>query len=121
MDYIPPVSNCLRMENKELAIRIKSIRQSAKISQEDLATRINRSVDAVSAIERGKSFPNYDTLKRLADAFGMTVAELLKEDGETLLLERAQLIADMNVKMREASDKDLMLMRDLIDAVIRNK
>lgn len=109
------------MDKKEIALRIKSIRQSAKISQEDLATRINRSVDAVSAIERGKSFPNYDTLTRLAVEFGMTVAELLKEDDEPIPLERAQLIADMNVKMRTVSDKDLVLMRDLVDVVLRNR
>ena len=108
------------MDKREFASHLKSIRLATGMSQEDLAARIDRSVDALSAIERGKSFPNYETLTRLAGVFGLTVPELLKEEGDEVPLERAQLLADISVKLKGASDKQLKLLRDLIEAALKN-
>jgi transcriptional regulator with XRE-family HTH domain len=52
--------------------RLRSCRQSAGMSQQDLAERSGLSVRAVSDLERGRTrFPYQDSLARLADALGL--------------------------------------------------
>lgn len=62
-----------------VALRIRTIRKSRGLTQEDLAAMIDRSVDAVSNIERGTSLAGYDTLERLADGLGVPIAEFFAD------------------------------------------
>jgi transcriptional regulator with XRE-family HTH domain len=56
----------------EFGTRLRSCRQSAGISQQELAERSGLSVRAISDLERGRTrFPYQDSLGRLADAFGL--------------------------------------------------
>jgi transcriptional regulator with XRE-family HTH domain len=63
---------------RRLGIRIRTLRAQKRLSQEEIAALIDRSVDAVSKIERGVSLPGLDTLIRLAEPLGVTVPELLE-------------------------------------------
>lgn len=62
-----------------VALRIRTIRKARGLTQEDLAEMIERSVDAVSNIERGVSLAGYDTLERLAEGLGVPIAEFFTE------------------------------------------
>jgi transcriptional regulator with XRE-family HTH domain len=62
-----------------VALRIRTIRKSRGLTQEDLAEMIDRSVDAVSNIERGTSLAGYDTLERLAVGLGVAVADFFAD------------------------------------------
>ena len=57
------------VDQPDFGIRIKSLRRENDLSQQDLAELIDRSVDLVNLIERGKSFVTRTTLKRLANVF----------------------------------------------------
>jgi transcriptional regulator with XRE-family HTH domain len=61
-----------------LGLRIKALRTHKGLSQEEIAERVERSVDAISKIERGISLPGIDTLIRLSEPLGVTVPELLE-------------------------------------------
>jgi transcriptional regulator with XRE-family HTH domain len=61
-----------------LGLRIKALRTHKGLSQEEVAELVERSVDAISKIERGVSLPSLDTLIRLSEPLGVTVAELLE-------------------------------------------
>jgi len=53
-------------------IRLRSCRQSAGMSQQELAERSGLSVRTISDLERGRTrFPYPDSLGRLADALGL--------------------------------------------------
>lgn len=65
-----------------IAKNITMLRQSAKLTQSDLAQRLNYSDKAVSKWERGESVPDVMVLKAVADLFGVTVDYLLAEDHE---------------------------------------
>lgn len=43
---------------------------------------IDRSVDTISAIERGVNLPTYDTLEKLAEGLGLPLAELFEQDAQ---------------------------------------
>jgi transcriptional regulator with XRE-family HTH domain len=56
----------------EFGTRLRSCRQSAGMSQQELAERSGLSVRAISDLERGRTrFPYQDSLGRLADALAM--------------------------------------------------
>lgn len=56
-------------------IKLRAIRKQRGLTQEQLAELIDRSVDAISNMERGISLPTYETLGRLADKMGLPLAE----------------------------------------------
>lgn len=62
-----------------VALRIREIRKRRGLTQEDLASLIDRSVDAVSNFERGVSLANYETLERLAVGLEIPVADFFAE------------------------------------------
>jgi len=56
---------------------IKRIREAKKLSQSDLAERLNVTRQAVSNWELGKTEPDIDTLHRIADTLGVSIEELI--------------------------------------------
>ena len=63
-----------------IAKNITALRQSAKMTQSDLAERLNYSDKAVSKWERGESTPDITVLSAIAELFGVNVEYLLTED-----------------------------------------
>ena len=51
-----------------IAIKLKTIRKSRKLTQDELADLVGRSVDAISNIERAKGLPSLETLQAIAHA-----------------------------------------------------
>lgn len=70
------------MDRTTLAKRLKNIREGMGISQNKMSERCDLSPSHYTLIEQGKRSPEFDTLKKLADGIGITMSELLREDGE---------------------------------------
>ncbi len=66
--------------NFEIAERLYDYRQSAKLSQEQVAAKVGVSRQAVSKWECGESLPDTDNLIALAALYGVTIDELLFAD-----------------------------------------
>ena len=62
-----------------LAEKILSLRTAQGLSQGDLAERLEVSRQSVSKWETGQSVPDLDKIIRLADQFGVSVDELVRE------------------------------------------
>ena len=65
------------MDNYVTGAVIRSLRESKRLTQEDLADRIHVSAKAVSKWETGKGFPDVSLLEPLAESLGISVIELL--------------------------------------------
>ncbi len=65
------------MDNYVTGAVIRRLRESKKLTQEELAERIFVSGKAVSKWETGQGFPDISLLEPLADALGISVLELL--------------------------------------------
>lgn len=63
-----------------IAKNITALRQSARMTQSELAERLNYSDKAVSKWERGESTPDITVLSAIAELFGVNVEYLLAED-----------------------------------------
>jgi transcriptional regulator with XRE-family HTH domain len=59
--------------------RLRALRRSRSITLQDLARDLGVHFTTVSAWERGRSEPDYDSLRRLAARLGVGAAELLGE------------------------------------------
>ncbi len=71
------------LETREIiALNIASLRKAARLTQAELAEKINYSDKAVSKWERGDSIPDVLVLAELAELFSVTVDYFLKEHGE---------------------------------------
>lgn len=67
------------MQSMALSENIKRLRTKHRLSQADLAESIGVSHPRISDIERGVGNPTLKTLGKLADFFGVSVADLLKQ------------------------------------------
>jgi transcriptional regulator with XRE-family HTH domain len=59
-----------------LAGAIRALREHAGVSQETIAHRAGLTVSAYARIERGGANPTWTTVTRIAQALGVTLAEL---------------------------------------------
>jgi transcriptional regulator with XRE-family HTH domain len=65
------------MKNKELAKKIKELRNRKGFSQEELSEKSGLSLRTIQRIENGETEPRGDSLKRLALAFNVTPDEII--------------------------------------------
>jgi len=82
---------------KQFSHRLKLLRKIRKLSQQQLAERIDRSVETISHLERGLSFPNGETIDRLCEALSVPPRHFFsvtKEDGA-----KQQLIDKIDVEL----------------------
>ncbi|MBP5654613.1 MAG: helix-turn-helix transcriptional regulator [Clostridiales bacterium] len=62
-----------------LGSRIKELRKKNHLNQDDLAEMIGISRPTLSRWERNEAAPDLEQLRRIADAFGISVSELLED------------------------------------------
>ena len=67
------------MKEKSFAQRLKSFRKEARLTQEDLADKINVSIMTLRRWEWGERLPRMDEIKKISDVLHVTEAELLNE------------------------------------------
>ena len=65
-----------------IASNIIQLRKKNKLTQAELAQKLNYSDKAISKWERGESIPDVEILKQISDMFGVTVDYLLTENAE---------------------------------------
>ena len=103
-----------------VALRIKTIRKARGLTQEDLAAMIERSVDAISNIERGISLAGYDTLDRLALGLNVPIAEFFAEP-ESEGNHRTESIQRLVDAARALDDADLEKATTIIEVMAGRK
>lgn len=65
-----------------VASRIKTFRKLRTLTQEQLAQRVDRTVFAISQLERGRSLPSFETLERLSAALEVPVRDFFDDGSE---------------------------------------
>lgn len=64
------------MEKEKLAQGVKGLRKQKGLSQEDLSKKSGLSLRTIQRVENGESEPTGETLKRISNAFELTLEEL---------------------------------------------
>lgn len=92
------------MENPDdikdiVAQNLITLRKANKITQLELAEKLNYSDKAISKWERGESIPDVITLKQLADMYGVTVDYILNEQTEETIAKYRMPRFELNNKL----------------------
>ncbi len=64
----------------QIGNRIKEIRKSQGLSQREVAKKLNMAFSTYSNYENNNREPNFETLKRIADILGVSVAQLVNDE-----------------------------------------
>lgn len=66
--------------------KIRTIREQNAWSQEEMATKMNMSVNGYAKIERGETKLRLDKLEQIAQIFNLDIVELLSSDQQNIFL-----------------------------------
>lgn len=82
---------------EKLGKQIQLIRKKQRITQEDLAKKINIDSKSISKIEKGKNYPAPDTINALAEALGVCVYEFfLFEETKSVEMMKSEIVKAIN-------------------------
>lgn len=83
--------------------RLKAARIAKGVTQTELAARIGLTAQAVSSFEKGTKEPKMEMVKRIAEALGISVAELYGRTDLTDLWSNAACMGYCLIAMRRAN------------------
>lgn len=72
--------------NHSIGENIKKLRKSKSMTQDQLAERLHVTHQAISSWETGKTQPDIETLKQMAEVFDVTIEELIYGEKKTGVL-----------------------------------
>lgn len=93
--------------NETFGQRFQQLRKNAGLTQEDVASRLNLTAQAVSKWENDVSAPDISVLVELSDILGVTLNELLGKKSDTALIpaDRRKRIENMFFRVKILSAK----------------
>ncbi len=104
------------MDNKLIGHRIKEIRENRGYTQEQLAEKLNLSVQHVSVIERGVKSPRLDTFIRIANILEINADYLLKD----VLRVSSQLMSnELYDMLSQVSEKEKRRILEVVQVLIQ--
>ena len=91
-------------------------RKELKMTQKDLATKIQVTDKAVSKWERGLGFPDINTIEYLADALNVSIIELMKSERETenVAIDEAVVVEVLDMAEKEVQKKQTRILTILV-------
>ena len=111
------------MEQIKIGHFITACRKEKELTQEQIAEKLNVSVNAVSKWERGLNLPDYANMQNLCDILGISVNEFLA--GERLESNEVEKQAEKNIldvlKISSAKNKKsklLMLIIGILSVIL---
>jgi len=102
-------------------IWLQTVRKNRGLTQADLAAKMDRSVDAISNIERGKSLPSFEMLEALSRALTINPGEMFEFSGRHESSSKAALLTKLLLAARELNETDLGVALEQIAALGRRR
>jgi len=99
----------MRDIKKIVGKNIRKIRLSRRLTQEELAEKIDMHASYIGLIERGLRSPSLETLSKIADIFDVSEASLLydEERYDEIDIKREQLLCSL--KKKSSKDIDMLI------------
>lgn len=104
-------------ELKLFGMRIKELRMVRKLSQEQLAKRIDISAKYMSRIEVGQHFPSFDILTKLASGLNVEVKDFFEFAHEAK--NAKELKKTISNLLKETDEEQLRLTVKFLRALVR--
>ncbi len=91
---------------QNFGMRIRWLRQQKKLTQEQFAEQIGKSVEHVSFLERGERSPSFELILDIASALGVSIAFLMDVDQATIPTDLAPALASSSTSSKESTVDD---------------
>ena len=100
------------MDANKFGCFVAERRKELKMTQKDLATKIQVTDKAVSKWERGLGFPDINTIECLADALNVSIIELMKSERETenVAIDEAVVVDVLDMAEKEGQKKQTRIL-----------
>lgn len=98
-----------------LGLRIRELRKSKGLSQDQLSEQIGIDAKHLSRIELGKSFPYMETLEGIAKALGVEIKDLF----EFFHMDKSVNVKNIEKMLEGADEEKLRLIFKIIKAIIQ--
>lgn len=101
--------------------KLRELRKEKGMSLKELGAVVNVAESTMSLYENGKRQPDYETLLKLAEYFGVTVDYLLRGGNETECLPKELVILNRNAKklspeqLKKLLDMALVMFKEEFD------
>lgn len=95
-------------------------RRHAELTQEDLASKAELSVDTISKLESGKTGASFDAITRLARALQIDPAAFFSDEIETGAMSRPA-FRKLTAKLARLTDEQLVWIDGLITAALQSR
>lgn len=119
------------MGNKEdLGLRIKTMRMSRGLTQQQLAEMINQSQSSITMYETGRREPEMDVLEALADVFNVPMAALMPQGDVDLSASDVDVLEAIHQnprlgllfdRQRKMSSADIEFMLQMADRIVKER
>ncbi len=104
---------------KRLGAKISEIRLSQKLTQAELAEKINVSVETVSRLERGVSVPSLKTIENIAVSLNTTLTVFFDFEGQPPISKKHEReLSKLMVFLRTLQTDELSLAHELIKEIL---
>ncbi|TPK41260.1 helix-turn-helix transcriptional regulator [Mesorhizobium sp. B2-5-4] len=98
---------------------LRELRKLRGLTQDDLASRTGRSLDAVSQWERGVNWPNFETLIRLSDALDVPVESFFNQVKRPE--DRIRNETEARLLIKDLTDNDLVVAVEQLRALAKRR
>lgn len=104
---------------RTIGLRIRTARKSIGLTQDELSERIDRSVETVSNLERGRTLPPLPTLVDIAQILNLPISELLADIDQDNhdSRERIELLGTINNTCRQLNIETLRIAAKQMEAL----
>lgn len=109
------------MKSKDIAVKIRELRKSLKLTQSQFAERVNLSEDSIGKIERGVGVPTLDTLHKIASGLKRPVEDLLSTSRKKPSQRSSGPINDLLAYLQTRSPEDVKFIHELAIKILERK
>ena len=106
---------------KQIGVLVRAARESAGLTQEQLASLTSIDKDSISLIERGGTFPSLRSMYDLAAGLKVRMGDLIPDEALAKSAARLKGEAEILALLRDVPDKQLPHLRDLIALFMRSR
>ncbi|MBP2316526.1 helix-turn-helix domain-containing protein [Azospirillum soli] len=103
---------------QRVGLRVKEARVARGLTQEALAELVGRTVEAISNIERGRTFPTIETLEQLGRNLDMPIQHFFEDAERSIDDRRFALEGKVKAIARKLGHEDLELAVRQLSAIL---
>ena len=102
--------------NELIGLRIKTMRQSRRMTQADLAKAIDQSPSSITMYETGRRRPDFETLEALADVFNVSLPSIVGDENGYEMDPHIRIVSGMMESMSEEQKQQIVaIVRAVVD------